>query len=240
MQIYPAIDLKNGHCVRLYQGDFAQQTVVNENPVAQAQAFQKEGATFLHIVDLDGAVSGKPINLSLIEQMIVSTGLLVQVGGGIRSLEQIDAYLSAGARRVIIGSKAVQDPSFVQEAVDKYPQKIAVGIDAKNGLVATHGWLEVSSISYLDFARQMEQLGVQTIIFTDISRDGTLAGPNLEALAALKKSVQAEIIASGGVSNKDDLVKISRLGIEGTIAGKALYSGNLTMSEALEVQNGAH
>ncbi|WP_099225335.1 1-(5-phosphoribosyl)-5-[(5-phosphoribosylamino)methylideneamino]imidazole-4-carboxamide isomerase [Listeria costaricensis] len=240
MQIYPAIDLKNGRCVRLYQGDFAQQTVVNEDPVAQARAFKQEGATFLHIVDLDGAVSGTPVNLPLIEQMIEATGLPVQVGGGIRSHAQIDAYLSAGTRRVIIGSKAVADPAFVQEAVRRYPQQIAVGIDAKNGRVATHGWLEVSEISYLDFAEQMEQLGTRTIIFTDISRDGTLAGPNLEALAALKKRVQAEIIASGGVSNQDDLVKISRLGIEGTIAGKALYSGNLTMSQALEVQNGPY
>ncbi|EHL2674669.1 1-(5-phosphoribosyl)-5-[(5-phosphoribosylamino)methylideneamino] imidazole-4-carboxamide isomerase, partial [Listeria monocytogenes] len=177
MQIFPAIDLKNGQCVRLFQGDFSKKTVVNEDPIAQAKAFATDGATYLHIVDLDGALEGRPINLEVIQKMKITAKIPVQVGGGIRSMAQVDYYLESGIDRVIIGSAALTDPDFLRAAVQKYGAKIAAGIDAKNGFVATRGWLDVSQVSYLDLAKRMEKVGVETIIYTDISRDGTLTGP---------------------------------------------------------------
>ncbi|MBA3926682.1 1-(5-phosphoribosyl)-5-[(5-phosphoribosylamino)methylideneamino]imidazole-4-carboxamide isomerase [Listeria rustica] len=238
MRIFPAIDLKNGRCVRLYQGDFAQETVVNPDPIAQATAFSEQGATYLHIVDLDGALEGKPINLDVIRAMKKAAGLPVQVGGGIRTMKQITFYLEdAGIDRVIIGSAALENPDLVRDAVKLYGAKIAVGIDAKNGFVATSGWLDVSATDYLTFAKEVEKSGVQTIIFTDIAKDGTLEGPNLEQLQALQKAVSVDIIASGGVSNKQDLVQLSELGLYGAICGKALYNGNISMAEITEVEN---
>lgn len=238
MRIFPAIDLKNGRCVRLYQGDFAQETVVNPDPIAQATAFSEQGATYLHIVDLDGALEGKPINLDVIRAMKKAAGLPVQVGGGIRTMKQITFYLEdAGIDRVIIGSAALENPDLVRDAVKLYGDKIAVGIDAKNGFVATSGWLDVSATDYLTFAKEVEKSGVQTIIFTDIAKDGTLAGPNLEQLQALQNAVDVDIIASGGVSNKQDLVQLSELGLYGAICGKALYNGNISMAEITEVEN---
>ncbi|AQY51966.1 1-(5-phosphoribosyl)-5-[(5-phosphoribosylamino)methylideneamino] imidazole-4-carboxamide isomerase [Listeria weihenstephanensis FSL R9-0317] len=238
MRIFPAIDLKNGRCVRLYQGDFAQETVVNPDPIAQATAFSEQGATYLHIVDLDGALEGKPINLDVIRAMKKAAGLPVQVGGGIRTMKQITFYLEdAGIDRVIIGSAALENPDLVRDAVKLYGDKIAVGIDAKNGFVATSGWLDVSATDYLTFAKEVEKSGVQTIIFTDIAKDGTLEGPNLEQLQALQKAVSVDIIASGGVSNKQDLVQLSELGLYGAICGKALYNGNISMAEITEVEN---
>ncbi|EGR8612049.1 1-(5-phosphoribosyl)-5-[(5-phosphoribosylamino)methylideneamino]imidazole-4-carboxamide isomerase, partial [Listeria monocytogenes] len=197
MQIFPAIDLKNGQCVRLFQGDFSKKTVVNEDPIAQAKAFATDGATYLHIVDLDGALEGRPINLEIIQKMKKAAKIPVQVGGGIRSMAQVDYYLESGIDRVIIGSAALTDPDFLRAAVQKYGTKIAAGIDAKNGFVATRGWLDVSQVSYLDLAKQMEKVGVETIIYTDISRDGTLTGPNLEQMANLKEHVKVSLIASG-------------------------------------------
>ncbi|WP_088839123.1 1-(5-phosphoribosyl)-5-[(5-phosphoribosylamino)methylideneamino]imidazole-4-carboxamide isomerase [Listeria sp. ILCC792] len=237
MRVYPAIDIKNGKCVRLYQGNFDKETIVNPNPVAQALAFQKSGASYLHIVDLDGALNGDPANLALIQEMSEQTGLPVQVGGGIRSMQQVAAYLESGIARVIIGSSAVSSPEFVREAVTKYGERIAVGIDAKNGFVATDGWLNTSDIRFTDFAVQMEKLGVATLIFTDIGRDGTLAGPNFEQLAALQNAVSCAIIASGGVKNQADLIALKKQNLAGAIAGKALYSESLTMKEILEVEN---
>ncbi|WP_088825387.1 MULTISPECIES: 1-(5-phosphoribosyl)-5-[(5-phosphoribosylamino)methylideneamino]imidazole-4-carboxamide isomerase [Listeria] len=237
MRVYPAIDIKNGKCVRLYQGNFDKETIVNPNPVAQALAFQKSGASYLHIVDLDGALNGEPANLALIQEMSEQTGLPVQVGGGIRSMQQVAAYLESGIARVIIGSSAVSSPEFVREAVTKFGERIAVGIDAKNGFVATDGWLNTSDIRFTDFAVQMEKLGVATLIFTDIGRDGTLAGPNFEQLAALQNAVSCAIIASGGVKNQADLIALKKQNLAGAIAGKALYSESLTMKEILEVEN---
>lgn len=236
MIIYPAIDLKAGRCVRLYQGDFEQETVVNPDPISQAKIFEETGAKALHIVDLDGALSGDLTNFSVIEKMMAHLTIPVQIGGGIRSLEQIEAYLALGVSRVIIGSKAIEDPEFVNEAVKKYGDKIAVGIDAKEGLVATRGWLNVSDQDYLDVATAMEKLGVQTIIFTDISKDGTLLGPNLEQLAAIQARVpNVNIIASGGISSRDDLEQVKALNVYGVISGKALYNGNITMKDVVEV-----
>ncbi|MBC1501730.1 1-(5-phosphoribosyl)-5-[(5-phosphoribosylamino)methylideneamino]imidazole-4-carboxamide isomerase [Listeria weihenstephanensis] len=238
MRIFPAIDLKNGRCVRLYQGDFAQETVVNPDPITQATAFSEQGATYLHIVDLDGALEGKPINLDVIRAMKKAAGLPVQVGGGIRTMKQITFYLEdAGIDRVIIGSAALENPDLVRDAVKLYGDKIAVGIDAKNGFVATSGWLDVSATDYLTFAKEVEKSGVQTIIFTDIAKDGTLEGPNLKQLQALQNAVDVDIIASGGVSNKQDLVQLSELGLYGAICGKALYNGNISMAEITEVEN---
>lgn len=236
MIIYPAIDLKEGRCVRLYQGDFAQETVVNPDPVKQAIAFENAGAKALHIVDLDGALSGDLTNLQVIQAILAAITIPIQVGGGIRSMAQVARYLDAGVSRVIIGSKAVEDPAFVAEAVQQYGDQIAVGIDAKDGLVATRGWLAVSDQNYLTVADQMAQLGVKTIIFTDIAKDGTLMGPNLEQLQAIAAKVpDLQIIASGGISSREDLEAVKALGVYGVISGKALYNGNITMIDVVEV-----
>lgn len=236
MIIYPAIDLKEGRCVRLYQGDFAQETVVNPDPVKQAIAFENAGAKALHIVDLDGALSGDLTNLKVIQAILAVITIPIQVGGGIRSMAQVARYLDAGVSRVIIGSKAVEDPAFVAEAVQQYGDQIAVGIDAKDGLVATRGWLAVSDQNYLTVADQMAQLGVKTIIFTDIAKDGTLMGPNLEQLQAIAAKVpDLQIIASGGISSREDLEAVKALGVYGVISGKALYNGNITMTDVVEV-----
>ncbi|MDT0049182.1 1-(5-phosphoribosyl)-5-[(5-phosphoribosylamino)methylideneamino]imidazole-4-carboxamide isomerase [Listeria cossartiae subsp. cayugensis] len=240
MQIFPAIDLKNGQCVRLFQGDFSKQTVVNEDPIAQAKAFASDGATYLHIVDLDGALEGRPVNLEIIKKMQTVAKIPVQVGGGIRSMAQVDYYLESGIDRVIIGSAALTDPDFLRAAVQKYGSKIAAGIDAKNGFVATSGWLDVSQVSYLDLAKRMEEMDVETIIYTDISRDGTLTGPNLEQMAALQKHVSINLVASGGVSSRADLEALAKLGLYGAIAGKALYNGNISMSDVVEVEQHAY
>ncbi|AQP75906.1 1-(5-phosphoribosyl)-5-[(5-phosphoribosylamino)methylideneamino]imidazole-4-carboxamide isomerase [Listeria monocytogenes] len=240
MQIFPAIDLKNGQCVRLFQGDFSKKTVVNEDPIAQAKAFATDGATYLHIVDLDGALEGRPINLEIIQKMKKAAKIPVQVGGGIRSMAQVDYYLESGIDRVIIGSAALTDPDFLRAAVQKYGAKIAAGIDAKNGFVATRGWLDVSQVSYLDLAKRMEKVGVETIIYTDISRDGTLTGPNLEQMANLKEHVKVNLIASGGVSSRADLEALAKLGLYGAIAGKALYNRQISMSDIVEVEQIAY
>ncbi|MCD2224744.1 1-(5-phosphoribosyl)-5-[(5-phosphoribosylamino)methylideneamino]imidazole-4-carboxamide isomerase [Listeria cossartiae] len=240
MQIFPAIDLKNGQCVRLFQGDFSKQTVVNEDPIAQAKAFAADGATYLHIVDLDGALEGRPVNLEIIQKMKQSAKVPVQVGGGIRGMAQVDYYLESGIDRVIIGSAALTDPDFLRAAVQKYGPKIAAGIDAQNGFVATSGWLDVSQVSYLDLAKRMEEMDVETIIYTDISRDGTLTGPNLEQMAALQKHVSINLVASGGVSSRTDLEALAKLGLYGAIAGKALYNGRISMSDVVEVEQYAY
>lgn len=236
MIVYPAIDLKNGRCVRLYQGDFAQETVVNPDPIKQAKAFADAGAKALHIVDLDGALSGDLTNLKVIQGILSVVDIPLQVGGGIRSLEQIATYLESGVSRIIIGSKAVEDPAFVAEAVQQYGDRIAVGIDAKDGLVATRGWLDVSDQDYLKVAVEMSKLGVETVIFTDIAKDGTLLGPNLEQLSTLAEKVPSlNLIASGGISSRGDLEAVKQLGVYGVITGKALYNGNLSMTDVVEV-----
>ncbi|MGG2066478.1 1-(5-phosphoribosyl)-5-[(5-phosphoribosylamino)methylideneamino]imidazole-4-carboxamide isomerase [Bacillus sp. S14(2024)] len=235
MEIFPAIDLKNGRCVRLYQGQFQQETVMNENPVAQALLFEQLGARVLHIVDLDGAVAGRSENLSVIEDICKAVRIPVQVGGGIRSVAAIETLLSAGVMKVILGTAALYDRSFVEEAVRLYGDKIIVGIDAKNGYVATRGWLDVSETSYVQLAKEMEKVGVQTLIFTDISRDGTLAGPNFEQLQKLQDEVSLQIVASGGVSSLADVEKLQDMNLYGVIIGKALYDKKVLLEEALQV-----
>ncbi|MGF9964973.1 1-(5-phosphoribosyl)-5-[(5-phosphoribosylamino)methylideneamino]imidazole-4-carboxamide isomerase [Bacillus rhizoplanae] len=235
MEIFPAIDLKNGRCVRLYQGQFQQETVMNENPVAQALLFEQLGARVLHIVDLDGAVAGRSENLSVIEDICKAVRIPVQVGGGIRSIAAIETLLAAGVMKVILGTAALYDRSFVEEAVRLYGDKIIVGIDAKNGYVATRGWLDVSETSYVQLAKEMEKVGVQTLIFTDISRDGTLAGPNFEQLQKLQDEVSLQIVASGGVSSLADVEKLQDMNLYGVIIGKALYDKKVILEEALQV-----
>ncbi|MBE7118763.1 1-(5-phosphoribosyl)-5-[(5-phosphoribosylamino)methylideneamino]imidazole-4-carboxamide isomerase [Bacillus cereus] len=235
MEIFPAIDVKEGRCVRLYQGEFSKETVMNENPVAQATVFEKIGAKILHVVDLDGAIAGESVNLPVIEKICKAVRIPVQVGGGVRSLTAVEKLLSVGVEKVILGTAALCDKSFLEEAVRLYKEQIIVGIDAKNGFVATRGWLDVSEISYIDLAKQMESLGVQTIVFTDISKDGTLAGPNFEQLELLQKSVGIRVIASGGVASIQDVKRLNDMNIYGVIIGKALYEKTIDLEEVLQV-----
>ncbi|MGE6537169.1 1-(5-phosphoribosyl)-5-[(5-phosphoribosylamino)methylideneamino]imidazole-4-carboxamide isomerase [Bacillus luti] len=235
MEIFPAIDLKEGRCVRLYQGEFSKETVMNEDPVAQAIIFEKLGARRLHIVDLDGAIAGESLNFSVIEKICRAIRIPVQVGGGVRSLAAVEKLLLVGVDKVILGTAALYDKSFLEEAVRLYKEKIIVGIDAKNGFVATRGWLDMSEISYIDLAKQMEKLGVQTLVFTDISKDGTLAGPNFEQLKSLQNSVDIRLIASGGVATIQDVKKLNAMNIYGVIIGKAFYEKTIDLEEVLQV-----
>ena len=233
MIILPAIDIRNGECVRLVKGDFETAHKVAENPLETARRFEAAGAEWIHMVDLDGALEGKLQNAPIYLDIAENTGLKVEVGGGIRDMKAVDYYLSNGISRVILGSVAVENPSFVKEAIAKYGEKIAVGIDAKNGKVATRGWLTVGEDDYISFAKQMETLGVSTIIFTDISRDGTLEGPNLEQLETLSQAVKCNIIASGGLCNMGDIKALCALNLYGAICGKSIYSGTLNLTEAV-------
>lgn len=240
MQILPAIDIREGKAVRLVQGDFTQKTVVNEDPLAQAREFRDAGIEMIHIVDLDGALEGSATNETLIGNIKKDTGLAIEVGGGIRTIEQIDRYIQLGVDRVIIGSAALTQPELVQAAVDKYGEKIAVGIDAKKGKVAISGWLDVSETDYLQLAKEMVAIGVQTIIYTDIAKDGTLSGPNFEDYQRLNEVVPTvRLIASGGVSNQEDLWQLAKSGLDGAIVGKAFYNQSITLAQMLEVQNHA-
>ena len=234
MIILPAIDIKDGQCVRLVKGDFATAERVAEDALETARAFAAAGAQWIHTVDLDGAVAGRPVNSAIFAEIVRQTGLKVEVGGGIRSMETIAAYLDGGVSRVILGSAALRDPALVAEAIELYgDDAIAVGIDAENGLVKAQGWLEESQVHYLDLARAMAEIGVRTIIFTDISRDGTLSGPNLEQLAALQAAVGGQIIASGGVTTLADIDALKAAGLYGAICGKAIYKGTLDLAQAI-------
>lgn len=239
MIVFPAIDLKEGKAVRLLQGRMEDSTVYAENPLEVAQRFLAEGSQFLHVVDLDGAFAGKPVNDEVIRNIVEKVSLRVQVGGGIRTLERIGELLQIGVERVILGTVAVRDPQLVAEAVKRYGDRIIVGIDAKAGKVAVQGWAETTEMTASELALKMKDVGVQRIIFTDISRDGMLQGPNIERTVQLAQESQLQIIASGGVSNLDDLKKLQAqaqkgVSIEGAIVGKALYSGAFTLAEALK------
>ena len=235
MIIIPAIDLKDGKCVRLYKGEEDTTHVVAENPVEVAKSFEDKGAEFIHIVDLNGAFSGSQANLSIIEEVVKSVNVPIEVGGGIRSIETIDNLISIGVKRVILGTSAINDKKLLQAAVDKYGEKVAVGIDAANGYVAIKGWVEVTERNYIDFAKELESIGVKTFIVTDISKDGTLEGPNVDMLKDLKESVSAKIIASGGIKDLGHINELKKLDIYGAITGKAIYSGNLDLTEAIEL-----
>lgn len=241
MLVIPAIDLKEGKCVRLEQGLMDKNTVFNDNPAAQARAWQDQGAELLHIVDLDGAFAGEPKNRAAIEAIIAAITIPAQLGGGIRDIATIEAYLSLGLSRVIIGTAAQRNPELVKEACDRFPGRIVVGIDAKDGMVAVQGWAEVTDITAVDLARKFEDCGVAAIIYTDISRDGMLQGPNLEATKALAEAVSIPIIASGGVSSLKDienLMAIEASGVTGVITGKAVYTGAIKLADAVALTRG--
>ena len=233
MQILPAIDIKEGQVVRLFKGDFNQKTVVNPDVMGQSKIFAQAGIDFIHVVDLDGAFDGRATNRDLIAKLKKESGLGVEVGGGIRTLEQIEDYLAVGIDRVIIGSMAVKNPDFVKAALEKFgSDKVVVGIDAKNGMVATEGWLETSNVDYISLAKAMEKIGVTLFVYTDIDRDGTLTGPNFEHYDRLVAELTtAKVIASGGIAEQSDLVKLQEIGVAGTIVGKAYYNGNISLEE---------
>lgn len=235
MIILPAIDLKDGKCVRLYQGKMDSSEVVSKDVLETALEFKACKAEYIHMVDLDGAVKGSMKNIDKILDVIDKVKLPIEVGGGIRDMEKIDYLISKGISRIILGTAALNNPELVTEAVKKHGEKIAVGIDAKDEKVAVDGWMNISSIDYIDFAKEMERIGVKTIIFTDISKDGTLQGPNLEQLIKIQNSVSCNIIASGGIKSIEDLKTINEMGIYGAITGKAIYSGNIDLEEAIKV-----
>ena len=235
MIILPAIDIKDGNCVRLQKGVYSTAHKVADSPYEAAKGFAEAGAEWMHMVDLDGAKDAKLINADLIADVAKASGLKVEVGGGIRSMEAVEYYLSRGINRVILGSAAVKDPQLVIDAVRAYGDKIAVGIDAKNGMVQAEGWLDNSEIEYIELATRMEDVGVRTMIFTDIDRDGMLSGPNLKQLDDLSHEVSCNIIASGGVAVLKDIINLFQLDIYGAICGKAIYSGTLDLKQAIEI-----
>lgn len=236
MILYPAIDLKEGRCVRLVQGDMARATIFNEDPAAQAAAFEAQGFSHLHVVDLDGAFAGKPMNAHAVEGILARVRMPVQLGGGIRDMATVEGWLTKGIARVIIGTAAVRDPAFVRAAAKAFPGRVAVGLDARDGLVAVEGWAEVSTVTAVDIARQFEDAGVAAIIYTNIARDGMLKGVDWEGTLALAQAVSIPVVASGGLASIEDirtLVSPPYSGLEGAIAGRALYDRRLDPDEAL-------
>lgn len=238
MILLPAIDLYEKKVVRLTRGDYAQMTVYNDDPVAQAKLFQDAGAQWLHTVDLEGAKDGSTPNYSVIEAICKDTNLKVEIGGGIRSLDTIQKYLDAGVERVILGTKAVTDPAFLEESLDKFGSHIAVGVDIKDGKIAIKGWLETAQDSVEDFFTKLCKLGVSTVICTDVSKDGMLAGTNVDLYRQLSQKFSLDLIASGGVSSQEDLTHLKELGLYGAILGKALYTGALDLKTALKEMEG--
>ena len=234
MYIYPAIDLYGGKAVRLYKGDYAQMTVYSDDPVSVAKDFAAAGASHIHLVDLEGAKIGRPANLSTIAKIVETTGLFAEVGGGIRDMETVDSYLSIGVSRVILGTAAVKDPVFLQAALDKYGEKIAVGVDLKDGFVAIKGWTETSDLKAEDFFEKMQNMGVKTIICTDISRDGAMKGANRELYRELSSKFAIDLIASGGVSSMEDVTALAEMKLHGAIIGKAYYIGAVDLKQAVE------
>ena len=236
MILFPAIDLKDGVCVRLEQGDMNRATVFNRDPAAQAHRFETQGFRYLHLVDLDGAFSGKPVNASAVDRILETVSIPLQLGGGIRDMATTEAWLAKGVTRVIIGTAAVRDPAFVKEAARRFPDRVAVGLDARNGKVAVEGWAESSELTVLEIARRFEDAGVAAIIYTDIERDGLLTGLNLDATIALAEAVSVPVIASGGLASVADiraLMEPRAAKIGGAIAGRALYDGRLDPAAAL-------
>lgn len=238
MILLPAIDLYEKKVVRLTRGDYAQMTVYNDDPVSQAKLFQDAGAQWLHTVDLEGAKDGSTPNYSVIEAICKDTNLKVEIGGGIRSLDTIQKYLDAGVERVILGTKAVTDPAFLEESLDKFGSHIAVGVDIKDGKIAIKGWLETAQDSVEDFFTKLCKLGVSTVICTDVSKDGMLAGTNVDLYRQLSQKFSLDLIASGGVSSQEDLTRLKELGLYGAILGKALYTGALDLKTALKEMEG--
>ena len=242
MILFPAIDLKDGQCVRLKRGDMAEATVFNHDPAAQARAFQQQGFRYLHIVDLNGAFAGRPVNAAAVDAIVAAVSIPVQLGGGIRDLATVEAWLGKGTARVILGTVAVRDPDFVHQACRRFPGRVAVGIDARGGKVAVQGWAETSELTAIELAHRFQDAGVSAIIYTDIDRDGVLTGLNLPATAELARSTSIPVIASGGLAGMDDvkaLLQPPYAMLEGAIAGRALYDGRLNARAALALLAGA-
>ncbi len=238
MIIFPAIDIRGGKCVRLFKGDFEKETVFSDSPAEMARKWEDEGAEFLHLVDLDGARAGSPQNFETVKKIVAAINIPVELGGGIRTMKDADEALAVGVRRVILGSVAVRDPELVREACEKYGDRVVVGIDARDGIVAVDGWGVSGDIDAVTLARKMKGAGVKTVIYTDISRDGTLSGVNVEATKSLAEESGLMVVASGGVSSIDDikaLKKVESSGIEGVICGKSIYTGSLSLHDALEI-----
>ncbi len=234
IELIPAIDIRGGRCVRLYQGDYSRETVFSDDPVAMARRWQEQGAPRLHLIDLDGARAGEPVNAAVIERIVAAVAVPCQVGGGIRRLDAIARYREMGVERVILGTVAVEEPSLVAEARALYGDAIVVGVDARRGLVATHAWRKRSQEGAEDLMRRLVELGVPRFIYTDIARDGTLKGPNLAAIEKAVRAVAVPVIASGGIATLDHLRRLSRMKVEGAILGRALYDGALTLPDALQ------
>jgi phosphoribosylformimino-5-aminoimidazole carboxamide ribotide isomerase len=236
--LFPAIDLKDGLAVRLQQGDMARATIFNRDPAAQAHIFETQGFRNLHVVDLDGAFAGKPMNVTAVERILETVGLCVQLGGGIRDMKTIEGWLEKGVNRVIIGTAAVRDPALVKEAAKQFPKRVAVGLDAKDGKVAVEGWAETSELTALEIAKRFEDAGVAAIVYTDVSRDGMLKGINWDGTIALAEAISTPVVASGGLASIDDIKAMTEpraRKLEGAIAGRALYDGRLDAAEALQM-----
>ena len=241
MIFFPAIDLKDGQCVRLVHGDMEQVTMFNDDAGAQAAAFAEQGCEWLHVVDLNGAFEGKPVNADPVRSILDAVDIPVQLGGGIRDLDTIEYWLDAGIRRVILGTVALRDPELVKTACRKFPDRVAVGIDARDGFVAVEGWAEVSEMTAVDLADKFEDAGVAAIIYTDIGRDGAMGGPNVEATTALAARISTPVIASGGVSSMEDLTALKSAGgglLEGVISGRAVYDGRIALVDAIKLLKG--
>lgn len=235
MFIFPAIDLFDGKAVRLFKGDYNNMTIYSENPLEIAQDFEAQGAKHLHMVDLEGAKTGETPNLATIEKIIKNTSLFTELGGGIRTMETVDKYIEIGVDRIILGTAAVEDEDFVKRATDKYGSKIAVGVDIRDGFVAIKGWTQLSEFTCFDFCEKMQKLGVETLICTDISKDGAMQGTNIELYRELSERFNIQIIASGGVSSIDDVKRLAAMNIYGAIVGKAYYTKAISLKEAIEV-----
>ncbi len=238
MILFPAIDIRDGKCVRLIQGDYDQEIIYNDSPTAMAMEWEKQGADYIHVVDLDGAKTGNSLNREAIQAIAKSVSIPVQVGGGIRTMEIIDAHIASGVSRVIIGTAAIQDKPFLKQAVEKYGDKIAVSIDARKGFVATDGWTETSDVLAVDLLNELEEIGVKTVIYTDILKDGMMQGPNFHELEMMDKASSIDIVASGGVSTEEDIVQLRELNLYGAIIGKALYEGKISLEKVLGGQRG--
>ncbi len=235
MRLYPAIDMINGQCVRLVQGDYSKKTTFSDDPLTVALRWQEQGGEFIHLVDLDGAKSGNMPNFDIVCRIAATLNIPVEIGGGIRDMHAVSHYLEHGVNRVILGTAAIKNPEFVKEAVREYGERIVIGIDAKDGMVAVSGWEEVSQISALTLAKQMEDIGVSTLIYTDIATDGMLKGPNLSAMKEMAEHVNLKVVASGGVSSLEDLQHLKKTGVEGAIIGKALYTGHIKLTDAVAI-----
>ena len=238
MKIYPAIDIKDGNCVRLLRGSFDNVTVYGDNPAQMAKKWESLGGEYIHVVDLDGALKGHGVNAQAIKKICQSVSVPVQTGGGIRTMDDIKAKLDCGISRVIIGTKAVSDADFVKKAIETYGDKIVIGIDAKNGMVATEGWEKTSDFTAVEFGKKMAELGAKTIIYTDIATDGTLMGPNVAAMKEMAAATGIDVIASGGIGNIHHIKSLIGTGVEGVITGRALYTGDLDLTEAIRVGKG--